>query len=98
MAYEQNLVLFEALKYDRPWTLEGYRQFGGYEWPRPVDEQRSLVLHPDVALFSIAPANSHDHPSRVALALASVGFRHYFIGVGSRARWEGRPKSRISGR
>jgi hypothetical protein len=29
MSYEQNLVLFEALKYERPWTLQGYRQFGG---------------------------------------------------------------------
>jgi hypothetical protein len=31
MAYEQNLVLFEALKYEKPWTLDGYRQFGGYQ-------------------------------------------------------------------
>jgi len=31
VAYEQNLVLFEALKHERPWTLEGYRSFGGYE-------------------------------------------------------------------
>ena len=31
MPYEQNLVLFEALKYERSWTLEGYRQFGGYQ-------------------------------------------------------------------
>ena len=31
MAYEQNLVLFEALEYERPWTLQGYRQFGGYQ-------------------------------------------------------------------
>ena len=31
MAYEQNLVLFEALKHERPWTLEGYRKFGGYQ-------------------------------------------------------------------
>ena len=23
--YEQNFVLFEALKHERPWTLEGYR-------------------------------------------------------------------------
>ena len=40
MAYEQNLVLFEALKYERPWTLEGYRQFGGYQaWEKIVREQ-----------------------------------------------------------
>ena len=29
MAYEQNLVCFEALNHERPWTLEGYRRFGG---------------------------------------------------------------------
>src|SRR5450631_3050911 len=40
MAYEQNLVLFEALKYDRPWTLAGYRQFGGYQaWEKILREQ-----------------------------------------------------------
>jgi NADH-quinone oxidoreductase subunit F len=40
MAYEQNLVLFEALKYERPWTLEGYRQFGGYQaWQKILREQ-----------------------------------------------------------
>jgi NADH-quinone oxidoreductase subunit F len=31
MDYQQNLLLFEALKYDKPWTLDGYRQFGGYQ-------------------------------------------------------------------
>jgi len=31
MVYEENLVLFEALKHERPWTLEGYRAFGGYQ-------------------------------------------------------------------
>jgi NADH-quinone oxidoreductase subunit F len=33
-------VLFEALKYERPWTLEGYRQFGGYQaWEKILREQ-----------------------------------------------------------
>ena len=40
MPYEQNLVLFEALKHERPWTLEGYRQFGGYQaWEKILREQ-----------------------------------------------------------
>src|ERR1700749_592542 len=40
MAYEQNLVLFEALKYERSWTLEVYRQFGGYQaWEKILREQ-----------------------------------------------------------
>ncbi len=40
MPHEQNLVLFEALKYERPWTLEGYRQFGGYQaWEKILREQ-----------------------------------------------------------
>src|SRR5579871_3181139 len=40
MAYEQNLVLFEALKHERPWTLESYRSFGGYEaWERILKER-----------------------------------------------------------
>ena len=40
MAYEQNLVLFEALKHERSWTLEGYRQFGGYQaWEKILREQ-----------------------------------------------------------
>ena len=40
MPYEQNLVLFEALKYERSWTLEGYRQFGGYQaWEKILREQ-----------------------------------------------------------
>jgi NADH-quinone oxidoreductase subunit F len=35
MVYEQNLVVFEALKHERPWTLEGYRESGGYQaWER----------------------------------------------------------------
>jgi NADH-quinone oxidoreductase subunit F len=40
MAYEQNLVVFEALKYERSWTLDGYRQFGGYEaWEKILREK-----------------------------------------------------------
>ena len=40
MAYEQNLVLFEALKHERSWTLEGYRKFGGYQaWEKILREQ-----------------------------------------------------------
>ena len=40
MDYEQNLVLFEALKYEKPWTLEGYRQFGGYQaWEKILRER-----------------------------------------------------------
>ena len=33
-------MLFEALKHERPWTLEGYRSFGGYEaWEKILREQ-----------------------------------------------------------
>src|ERR1700726_1782302 len=40
MAYEQNLVLFEALQHERPWTLQGYRQGGGYQaWEKILREQ-----------------------------------------------------------
>ena len=40
MAYEQNQVIFEALKYERPWTLEGYRKSGGYEaWEKILREK-----------------------------------------------------------
>jgi NADH-quinone oxidoreductase subunit F len=40
MSYEQNLVLFEALKHERSWTLEGYRKFGGYQaWEKILREQ-----------------------------------------------------------
>ncbi len=40
MAYEQNLVLYDALKHERPWTLEGYRKSGGYEaWEKILREQ-----------------------------------------------------------
>src|ERR1700680_458516 len=40
MSYEQNLVLFEALKHERPWTLQGYREFGGYQaWEKILREK-----------------------------------------------------------
>jgi NADH-quinone oxidoreductase subunit F len=40
MAYEQNLVVFEALNHERPWTLEGYRKFGGYQaWEKILHER-----------------------------------------------------------
>ncbi|MFO1465713.1 MAG: NADH-quinone oxidoreductase subunit NuoF [Steroidobacteraceae bacterium] len=40
MAYEQNLVVFEALKYERSWTLESYRKIGGYEaWEKILREK-----------------------------------------------------------
>ncbi len=40
MAYEQNLVLFEALAHERPWSLDGYRGFGGYQvWEKILREQ-----------------------------------------------------------
>jgi NADH-quinone oxidoreductase subunit F len=40
MAYEQNQVIFEALKYERAWTLEGYRKSGGYEaWEKILREK-----------------------------------------------------------
>jgi NADH-quinone oxidoreductase subunit F len=40
MAFEQNLVIFEALKHERPWTLEGYRKSGGYEaWEKILREK-----------------------------------------------------------
>ena len=45
MAYEQNLVLFEALNHERPWTLDGYRQFGGYQaWEKILREQKGSAL------------------------------------------------------
>ena len=35
-----NLVCFEPLKYERPWTLETYRRIGGYEaWERILAEK-----------------------------------------------------------
>jgi len=40
MTYETNTVVFEALKHERSWTLEGYRAFGGYEaWERILREK-----------------------------------------------------------
>src|SRR5258708_20010367 len=40
IVYEQNLVLFEALEHERPWTLQGYREFGGYQaWEKILREQ-----------------------------------------------------------
>src|SRR5260221_2341885 len=40
IVYEQNLVLFEALKHERPWTLQGYREFGGYQaWEKILRER-----------------------------------------------------------
>ena len=40
MAYEQNLVVFEALKHERSWTLESYRKIGGYEaWEKILREK-----------------------------------------------------------
>ena len=40
MNYETNTVLFEALKHERPWTLAGYRSFGGYEaWERVLRDK-----------------------------------------------------------
>jgi NADH-quinone oxidoreductase subunit F len=40
MNYETNTVLFEALKHERSWTLEGYRSFGGYQaWERILAEK-----------------------------------------------------------
>ncbi len=40
MAYEQNLVVFEALEYEEPWKLENYRKFGGYSaWEKILREK-----------------------------------------------------------
>ncbi len=40
MPHEQNLVIFEALGQERSWTLDGYRNTGGYEaWERILREQ-----------------------------------------------------------
>ncbi len=38
--YERNLMLFEILKYEKPWTLDTYRKTGGYEaWEKILKEQ-----------------------------------------------------------
>src|SRR6202020_1979928 len=40
MPYEQNLVLFEAFKYERAWTVDGSRKVGGYQaWEKILREQ-----------------------------------------------------------
>jgi NADH-quinone oxidoreductase subunit F len=40
MFHQQNLVLFEALKHERPWTLDAYRSFGGYQaWEKILREK-----------------------------------------------------------
>jgi len=37
---KMNLVLFESLKLDKPWTLETYRRIGGYEvWEKTLREK-----------------------------------------------------------
>src|SRR5713226_1954800 len=39
-ADKQNLLLFEALKYDQPWTLDSYRKIGGYDiWEKMLAEK-----------------------------------------------------------
>jgi NADH-quinone oxidoreductase subunit F len=39
-AAKQNLLLFEVLKYDQPWTLESYRKVGGYStWENMLAEK-----------------------------------------------------------
>jgi NADH-quinone oxidoreductase subunit F len=39
-ASKQNLLLFEVLKYDQPWTLESYRKVGGYStWENMLAEK-----------------------------------------------------------
>src|SRR5689334_553732 len=41
-ASKQNLLLFEVLKYDQPWTLESYRRIGGYQiWEKMLAEKPS---------------------------------------------------------
>src|SRR3569833_1196097 len=37
---KQNLLLFEVLKYNQPWTLESYRKVGGYStWENLLAEK-----------------------------------------------------------
>ena len=39
-AAKQNLLLFEVLKYDQPWTMESYRKVGGYStWEKMLEEK-----------------------------------------------------------
>src|SRR5215813_2774746 len=41
-ASKQNLLLFEVLKFDQPWTLESYRKIGGYDiWEKMLAEKPS---------------------------------------------------------
>ena len=40
MAYEQNLVVFEALQHEQSWLLENYRKIGGYQaWEKILREK-----------------------------------------------------------
>ena len=35
-----NLVLFESLKLDKPWTMQTYRSIGGYDvWEKTLKEK-----------------------------------------------------------
>src|ERR1700753_1659609 len=37
---KMNLVLFESMKLDKPWTLETYRKIGGYDvWEKILNEK-----------------------------------------------------------
>src|SRR5436305_222514 len=39
-AAKQNLLLFEVLKYEQPWTLESYRKIGGYStWEKMLADK-----------------------------------------------------------
>jgi NADH:ubiquinone oxidoreductase subunit F (NADH-binding) len=41
-ASKQNLLLFEVLKFEQPWTLESYRKIGGYDiWAKMLAEKPS---------------------------------------------------------
>jgi NADH-quinone oxidoreductase subunit F len=41
-ADKQNLLLFEALKYDEPWKLDSYRKIGGYDiWEKMLADEPS---------------------------------------------------------
>ena len=67
MAYEQNLVVFEALKYEQPWTLASYRKFGGYEaWEKILREKtppekiiadcNAFVSETEGVVFNVMPS------------------------------------------
>ena len=57
-----NLVCFEPLKYERPWTLETYRRIGGYEaWEKilatkPPQEQVIEAVIQTAPFSGFAPA------------------------------------------